>query len=285
MKTKLLILSFILPFMAVSQVLDTIRVPSDKFIMLHFPAKIEFKQISASIDDKIGIKMEAENIFLQFVDKKVPETNIMIKTIDGNFYSFIMKYDEDPKKLNYFFSTADALNSEGSKKTKSVDPVIDVSSKKNKGKSNKEVTEISGDIGTNLLNEKGYLKSRNVITKKNIKTVLKGIYTNEDKMYFLFNIKNTGNIVYDIDMFSFFVSNQKNMESSTEQSTEVYPISIENKFYSLKAEDKNILFVFKKFTIDEDKILKFEIVEKNGDRSITFPILPTQIDSARKINN
>ena len=152
MKTKLLILSFILPFMAVSQVLDTIRVPSDKFIMLHFPAKIEFKQISASIEDKIGIKMEAENIFLQFVDKKVPETNIMIKTIDGNFYSFIMKYDEDPKKLNYFFSTADALNSEGAKKTKSVDPIIDVSFKKNKGKSNKEVTEISGDIGTNLLN-------------------------------------------------------------------------------------------------------------------------------------
>lgn len=267
---KLVLIFVLFSFTLSAQVIDTIQVPLDKFIMLNFPSKIEFKQISSSINDKIALKQEDNNLFLQFLTPNVPETNIVIKTMDGNFFSYILVFGKNPKKLNYFLSLSNAINAPA---TSPNSPIKENVSKKS-----------HSDVTSQVLAESGYLKSRNITSNQGIKVVLKGIYAKDDKMYFLFNLKNSSNIVYDIKSFDFSISAQKTNSSSAELSEEITPILVKDPFYSLNKENKNIVFVFKKFTIDHDKILKFEMIEKNGDRNISFTIMPSQIDETRTIN-
>jgi hypothetical protein len=262
MKKLIQILTLTLSGFLNAQKTDTVYVGTNKFITIHFPAEVEYHQISTSVANSLGIKSIDENLFIENLDKKLPETNLLVKTTDGKYYSFLILYSTHIKDLDIYIKKSPAW-----KEPESTQPA--------------NTTTVA--LEEKVLKMPGYIKSRNLAQSKGIKAILKGIYFQGTKLYFLFTVKNTTEVTYDISSFRFSVINSN---EKTGEQTEEFPILITTpNIKSIEHGKKDIVFTLNKFTVSNDKRLIFEIFENKGDRNISFPILPKMIDNAQLIKN
>jgi len=85
-----------------------IEVSGSKNVFLFFPSPIT-KGIPGSSNYTFKYnKQKAEN-FGVLKGQKGPESNLHIFTKDGSVYSFVLRYNPNIKKFNYFFKKQDAL--------------------------------------------------------------------------------------------------------------------------------------------------------------------------------
>src|SRR5690554_7087293 len=139
--------------------MQVLKASTDKFITVQFPSKVDFYQNSVSIHDKVGIRQVDDILFIQFLEPNVQETNLFVKTVDNKTYNFLLQYDDDPLDLTVRIG----LNEND---IKHQNPSVQVN---------------SSNLSQKLLNESGYIKSRNISSYKNIKSILKGVYVNSNK--------------------------------------------------------------------------------------------------------
>ena len=241
--------------------LQTLKASTDKFITVQFPAKVDFYQNSVSIHEKVGIRQVDDILFIQFLEPNVQETNLFVKTVDNKTYNFLLQYDDDPLDLTVRIG----LNEND---IKHQNPSVQVN---------------SSNLSQKLLNESGYIKSRNISSYKNIKIILKGVYVNSNKIYVLMRIDNNSNINYDVNAYKFYITNDKGIATS-EQTVDVNIVNVTPDLKVLPKGKNNIVFMFDKFSVGDNKQLLFELTEKNGDRNLSFKILASLIDNARYHN-
>ena len=241
--------------------LQTLKASTDKFITVQFPAKVDFYQNSVSIHEKVGIRQVDDILFIQFLEPNVQETNLFVKTVDNKTYNFLLQYDDDPLDLTVRIG----LNEND---IKHQNPSVQVN---------------SSNLSQKLLNESGYIKSRNISSYKNIKIILKGVYVNSNKIYVLMRIDNNSNINYDVNAYKFYITNDKGIATS-EQTVDVNIVNVTPDLKVLPKGKNNIVFMFDKFSVGDNKQLLFELTEKNGDRNLSFKILASLIDNARYYN-
>lgn len=270
---------------------QTIHINDDMFVMLNFPSKIEFNRVSAATEELLGIKEENDNLFIQSLVSDLPKSNITVKTIDGRYYSLILEYKENIPtiELNKFISIKDAVNNESldlDKKTeikKEKVNSIDIP-KEVKKPTKSELKDLNLTIIDKVFYDNGFIKSRNGVEKQKIKLELKGVYINQDKLYFLIGLRNKSNITYNIQSFLFSIVNKQSKKNVSEQTIEIEPIETKNKIETLGVNKEEVLvFTFDKFTIDEKKMFKIEIFEDKGERSLQFNITSDIITSAKTI--
>ena len=241
--------------------LQTLKASTDKFITVQFPAKVDFYQNSVSIHEKVGIRQVDDILFIQFLEPNVQETNLFVKTVDNKTYNFLLQYDNNPLDLTVRIG----LNEND---IKHENPSVQVN---------------SYSLSQKLLNESGYIKSRNISSYKNIKIILKGVYVNSNKIYVLMRIDNNSNINYDVNAYKFYITNDKGIATS-EQTVDVNIVNVTPDLKVLPKGKNNIVFMFDKFSVGDNKQLLFELTEKNGDRNLSFKILASLIDNARYYN-
>ena len=241
--------------------LQTLKASTDKFITVQFPAKVDFYQNSVSIHEKVGIRQVDDILFIQFLEPNVQETNLFVKTVDNKTYNFLLQYDNNPLDLTVRIG----LNEND---IKHENPSVQVN---------------SYSLSQKLLNESGYIKSRNISSYKNIKIILKGVYVNSNKIYVLMRIDNNSNINYDVNAYKFYITNDKGIATS-EQTVDVNIVNVTPDLKVLPKGKNNIVFMFDKFSVGDNKQLLFELTEKNGDRNLSFKILASLIDNARYHN-
>lgn len=268
----------------------TIFINDNMFVMLNFKSKIEFNKVSASTEEMLGIKSEDDNLFLQSLVDDLPNSNITIKTEDGRYYSLILEYKKDiPNNLlNQFIDLKDAINNESIIENEKVEEpkkdnkIISTTNKNDSKKDLKNNTNLS--IIDKVFLENGFIKSRNGFENQKIRLELKGVYINNDKLYFLLGLRNKSNITYNIQSYLFSIVNKKSKKNISEQVVNLEPINSKNKINTLGVNDEqNIVFEFDKFTIDEKKIFKIEIFEEKGERSLEFNVTSDIITQARII--
>lgn len=308
---KALLMTSLLFFSFLANAQKEIAVSTDKFITLNFPSKIESSRIS--IPDLISMETKDDNLFLQYLTTEGVEKsgNLLIKTIDGYYYSFIIKYEDNPRNLNYFFDIYDSLRktappkpgsdainiNDQKEKIITKDNVVAVLKDQNvlskvkdavktKGRSLETVVApLTGieKVAAEIVDTKGYLRHRNIVKTKNVEVINKGVYYDSNKLYFYFQFNNTSNIPYDIESYKFEVVNVDSEGAST-QSQIVYPVSIYNKVYKIDAKSKNdVVFVFERFTIDENKTFNVTLQERNGDRVMNYSINSSTLLEAKVI--
>ncbi|ALU28435.1 DUF4138 domain-containing protein (plasmid) [Myroides albus] len=238
----------------------------DKFVAIQFPTKIDMFQNSVSVDEVLGIKSMDDILFLQFVDdENIPETNLFVKTIDNKTYQFLLRYNPDPKNLHIIIGNESTNTELGI--TNSSPLVADYST-----------------IASKVAKEKGYIRSRNYTTYKNINVFLKGIYIYQNRVYFFMQVENKTNLNYDINAFKFFVTNKSGIANS-EQTLDVAILETFPNITQLKRGTYDFVFSMAKFTVGADKKLLFEMTESNGDRNISMEINAQLLDKARPINS
>lgn len=129
-------------------------------------------------------------------------------------------------------------------------------------------------------------KKRNIysvgVIKNKFEMSLANLYVYEQYMFFVFDMKNSSNINYDIDFVKCFQRDIKKMKNAIQQELQVEPVYQKDFYNSVsgKSESRFIL-AFNKFTIPDDKIFEIEMFEKGGGRHMKLTVLNEYILGAQ----
>ncbi len=221
------------------------------------------------------------------------ESNLLVITENGNIFSFTVRYKKDISKTNYFIDDIYVIGNENSKAVnqKGKNKVVSESD----GTTNvKEVTvndyqsdnSVPSDSISNYkascldeINKPSFYKriygSKNKITIK-----LKNISYINDELFFSIVLSNESTLDYDINFLNYYITSRNKKKTTTTQTIPYTAKYIHNNPTKIKSgEVLDVVYVYTKFTINENKILLLEMSEDNGERTVRLEIPNTFINN------
>lgn len=255
-----------------------LEVTFDKTVHIIFPASIKYVDLGSSniIAGKAG---SSENVLRvkSAVRQFETETNMAVITEEGSYYTFNIKYADEPEKLNIemkdFMHDGVATN----RPNNSMEIYL------------KELGSESPRI-VYLINRSIYQNDKRIVKhigskRFGIQYLLKGIYSHNGLLYLHTQIKNSSNVAFDIDFIRFKVVDKKLMKQTAVQETVIYPLRAYNFISQVGGnQTERTVFTIDKITIPNDKQLVIELFEKNGGRNQSFIVENDDLIRAEQIN-
>lgn len=141
------------------------------------------------------------------------------------------------------------------------------------------------DLGTQALAQPYGMNHLGVADHK-MQFSLVGIFSHENWLLFRLQINNCNNIDYEIDFIKGYITDKKGSKHTAMQETEITPFYTycpDSVATTLPAHhlQERVLF-FHRFTIPKQRILYFEMFEKNGGRHLLFPVSNKELLKAQK---
>jgi conjugative transposon TraN protein len=128
---------------------------------------------------------------------------------------------------------------------------------------------------------------KNIESKRfGIQFLLKGIYIQNDLLYFHTEVKNSSNVPFDVDFVRWKIVDKKVAKRTAIQETVIEPVRAFHFVTKIQGRSsERTVFVMNKFTIPDDKKLVVELFEKNGGRHQSFTVGNDDIVHAETISN
>lgn len=255
-----------------------LEVTFEKTVHVIFPAAIRYVDLGSSniIAGKAG---SSENVLRikAAIRGFETETNMAVITEEGSYYTFNIKYADEPEKLNIemkdFMHDGIATN----RPNNSMEIYL------------KELGSESPRI-VYLINRSIYQNDKRIVKhigskRFGIQYLLKCIYSHNGLLYLHTQIKNSTNLPFDIDFIRFKIIDKKMVKQTAVQETVIYPLRAYNFISQVGAnQTERTVFTIDKITIPNDKQLVIELFEKNGGRNQTFVIENDDLIRAEQIN-
>ena len=193
------------------------------------------------------------------------ETNMSVITESGSFYTFNVKYADEPLLLN--IEMKDFIH-DGSKVNRP-NNALDIYLKELGSESPKLVQLINKSIHKENKRHVKHIGSKAF----GIQYLLRGIYTHNGLLYFHTQVRNQSNVPFEVDFVTFKIVDKKVMKRTAIQEQIVFPLRAYN-YATLVAgnKDERTMFTFDKFTIPAGKVLVVELNEKSGGRHQSFTV-------------
>ena len=255
-----------------------LEVTYDKTVHILFPAAVRYVDLGSP--NLIAGKADgAENVIRvkATVRDFRSETNMSVITEDGSFYTFNVKYADEPLLLNVemadFLHDGSSVNRPNNaqeiylKELGSESPMLVHLIMKSVHKENRRIVKHIGS------------------KRFGIQYVLKGIYVHNDLLYLHTEIRNSSNVPFDVDYISFKVVDKKVAKRTAIQEQVLFPVRAYN--YAVRVAGKQserTVFCLPKFTIPDDKQLVVELCEKNGGRHQSFIVENADLVLAKVID-
>lgn len=255
-----------------------VEVAFNKTLHILFPSEVVYVDLGSL--DLIADKADgAQNVVRIKAAKQdfTEETNFSVITADGCFYSFTAVYSENPSQLN--IEMEDWLHK---------DPYSDFANRQMYIR----LDELSGETPLTVNRIMYTILRRNVRDIKSvgskrfgIEVLLRGVYVHGDLFYLHVSMRNRSKVAFDIDYIRFKICDRKTARRTAVQETFVNPVRVFDEIMRVDAEGmiRNV-FVFRKFTIPDDKVLIMEIYERNGGRHQRFEIENSRLVGAREMD-
>jgi len=205
------------------------------------------------------------------------ETNLSVITDEGSFFSFNVKYADEPRKLNIemkdFIHDGSAVNRPNNS--------MDIFLAKLGNESPRLVNLIMKSI-----HQSNQRRVKHIGSKRfGIQVLLRGIYSYNDFLYFHIQTRNNSHVPFDIDFIRMKIVDKKVAKRTAMQEQVIYPVRAYR--FNVRIDGKRserTVFALPRFTIPNDKQLVVEIFEKNGGRHQRFVVENEDIVRARTIN-
>ncbi|MDR3287673.1 MAG: conjugative transposon protein TraN [Prevotellaceae bacterium] len=256
-----------------------LEVNFNKTVHVIFPSFVRYIDLG-SADIIAGKADGAENIIRvkAAVAGFEKETNFSVITDEGSFYSFNVKYADEPLKLNVemkdFIHDGEAVNRPNNS--------LDIYLNELGNESPKVVRLIMKSIYESNKRDIKHIGSK----RFGIRCLLKGIYVYNDFMYFHIQTENSSRIPFDTDFIRMKIVDKKTAKRTAVQETVIFPLRSYNHATCILGKTKErTVFTLGKFTIPDDKQLIVEIFEKNGGRHQSFTVENSDISRARVIDD
>lgn len=255
-----------------------LEVTFDKTIHVIFPSPIRYVDLGSTniIAGKAG---STENILRVKASVRgfESETNMAVITEEGSYYSYNVRYVDEPEKLNIemkdFMHDGIATNRPNNS--------LDIYLKELGSESPRIVYLINRAIYTTDKRKVKHIGSK----RFGIQYLLKGVYSHNNLLYLHTSIKNSSNVPFDIDFVRMKIVDKKVAKQTAIQETVIYPLRAYNFITTVGGEKtERTVFAIDKITIPNDKHLVIELFEKNGGRNQSFVIENEDLLRAEKIN-
>ena len=255
-----------------------LEVTYDKTTHIIFPSAVRYVDLG-SPNLVAGKADGAENVIRvkAVVRNFRDETNMSVITESGSFYTFNVKYADEPLLLN--IEMKDFIH-DGSKVNRP-NNALDIYLKELGSESPKLVQLINKSIHKENKRHVKHIGSKAF----GIQYLLRGIYTHNGLLYFHTQVRNQSNVPFEVDFVTFKIVDKKVMKPTAIQEQIVFPLRAYN-YATLVAgnKDERTMFTFDKFTIPAGKVLVVELNEKSGGRHQSFTVESEDIVRAKVIN-
>ena len=255
-----------------------LEVTFSKTVHIIFPATIRYVDLGST--DLMAAKADGtENVLrVKAAQKGFPgESNLSVITDDGSYYSFNVKYADEPVKLSVEMS--DLIHSSGVGTSRG---------------NNTEVylEDLGGEspVLVNRIMQAIYKNNRREVKHIGCKQFgmlysLKGIYSHNNLMYFHTELKNSSKVPFNVDYISFKIVDRKVAKRTAIQQQSIVPLRTYNQLMVIggkKAE--RTVFAMPRFTLPEGKQLLIELNEKDGGRHQSFTLKNDDLIRAKGIS-
>ncbi|MHB9095584.1 MAG: conjugative transposon protein TraN, partial [Eubacteriales bacterium] len=255
-----------------------LEVTFNKTVHIIFPSAIRYVDLGSS--DLLAAKADgAENVLRvkAAVRDFSQESNLSVITEDGAYYSFNVKYADEPVKLSVemadFIHDGEAVN----RPNNPMDIYLDELGQE----SPLLVRLIMKSVYKNDKREIRHIGSK----RFGIQYTLKGLYVYNGLLYFHTQLKNTSNVPFSVDYITFKIVDRKVAKRTAIQEQVIQPLRAYNNVQEIGGKTtERTVFTLPKFTIPDGKHLLVELHEKQGGRHQSFFVENADLVRAKVIN-
>ena len=255
-----------------------LEVTFNKTVHIIFPSAIRYVDLGSA--DLLAAKADGvENVLRVKAALRdfSRESNLSVITEDGAYYTFNVKYADEPVKLSIemtdFIHDAEAVNRPNN--------ALDIYLQELGSESPLLVKLIMKSIYKNNRREIKHLGCK----RFGVQYLLKGIYSHNGLLYFHFNLKNMSNVPFNVDYTTFKVVDKKVAKRTAIQEQVIYPLRAHNNMQVIGGKcSERMVFALPQFTLADDKHLLIELHEKDGGRHQSFTVENEDLVRARVIN-
>lgn len=255
-----------------------LEVTFNKTVHVIFPSSIRYVDLGSS--DLLAAKADGTDNVLRVkaaLRDFSRESNISVITEDGAYYTFNVKYADEPVKLSIemtdFLHDGEAVNRPNN--------ALAVYMKELGQESPLLVKLIMQSIHKNNKREIKHIGSK----RFGIQHTLKGIYTHNELLYFHLQLKNSSNVPFNIDYIIFKIVDKKVAKRTAIQEQVIWPLRAYNNTMLIGGrKTERTIFTLPKFTIPDDKMLIIELNEQTGGRHQKFTLDNADLVRAKVIN-
>ena len=250
----------------------------DKTVHLIFPSAIRYVDLGSQ-NIIAGKAEDAENVLRVKASVKdfETETNMSVICEDGSFYTFNVKYADEPEKLSIemkdFLSTT-----EGRLPSNRSDIYF-------KELGNESPILVKLMMQTIYQNDKRTIKHIGA-QQFGMKFLLRGLYAHNGLLYFHTRMENGTNMPYSVDFITFKVVDKKMAKRTAIQEQVLQPLRAYHQVMQVRGMgSEHSVFALEQFSLAEDKQLEVTLYERNGGRTLTFYVTAEDLQIAKKIDN
>ncbi|MCD7900276.1 MAG: conjugative transposon protein TraN [Bacteroides sp.] len=255
-----------------------LEVTFNKTVHVIFPSAIRYVDLGSA--DLLAAKADGtENVLRVKAALRdfSRESNLSVITEDGAYYTFNVKYADEPVKLSIemtdFLHDGEAVNRPNN--------ALAIYMEELGQESPLLVKLIMQSIFKNNDREIKHIGSK----RFGIQHTLKGIYTHNGLLYFHLQLKNSSNVPFNVDYITFKIVDKKVAKRTAIQEQVIWPLRAHNNLTVIGGRrTERAVFTLEKFTIPDDKMLVIELNEQNGGRHQRFEVENADLVRARVIN-
>lgn len=255
-----------------------LEVTFNKTVHLIFPSAIRYVDLGSA--DLLAAKADGtENVLRVKAALRdfSRESNLSVITEDGAYYTFNVKYADEPVKLSIemtdFLHDGEAVNRPNN--------ALAIYMRELGQESPLLVKLIMQSIYKNNDREIKHIGSK----RFGIQHTLKGIYTHNGLLYFHLQLKNSSNVPFNVDYITFKIVDRKIAKRTAIQERVIWPLRAYNNLTVIGGRRTGrTVFALEKFTIPDDKMLVVELNEQNGGRHQRFEVDNADLVRAKVIN-
>lgn len=255
-----------------------LEVTFSKTVHIIFPSAIRYVDLGSA--DLLAAKADGtENVLRVKAALRdfSRESNLSVITEDGAYYTFNVKYADEPVKLSVemtdFLHDGEAVNRPNN--------ALAVYMQELGQESPLLVKLIMQSIYKNNDREIKHLGSK----RFGIQHTLKGVYTHNGLLYFHLQLKNSSNVPFNIDFITFKIVDKKVAKRTAIQEQVIWPLRAYNNLMVIGGKrTERMVFTLPKFTIPDDKMLVIELNEQEGGRHQRFTVDNADLVRAKVIN-
>ncbi|MDR0686085.1 MAG: conjugative transposon protein TraN [Dysgonamonadaceae bacterium] len=255
-----------------------LEVTFNKTVHVIFPTPIRYVDLGSA--DLLAAKADGtENVLRVKAALRdfSRESNLAVITEDGNYYTFNVKYADEPVKLS--IEMTDVLHD--GEAVNRPNNALEVYMKELGQESPLLVRLIMQSIYKNDDREIKHIGCK----RFGIQHTLKGIYTHNGLLYFHLQLKNSSNVPFNIDFITFKIVDKKVAKRTAIQEQVIWPLRAYNNLMLVGGKiTTRTVFTLPKFTIPDDKMLVVELNEQNGGRHQRFTVDNADLVRAKVIN-
>lgn len=255
-----------------------LEVTFSKTVHIIFPATIRYVDLGSA--DLLAAKADGtENVLrVKAARKGFPgESNLSVIIDDGNYYSFNVKYADEPVKLSVEMSDIIHSSATGASRGNNTEVYLEDLG----GESPLLVNRIMQSIYKNNRREVKHIGC----IQFGMQYTLKGIYSHNNLMYLHTELKNSSNVPFNVDYISFRIVDRKVAKRTAIQQQSIVPLRAYNQLMVIGGKKtERTVFALPRFTLPEGKQLLIELNEKDGGRHQSFTLKNDDLIRAKGIS-